>query len=176
MIIVEGPDGAGKTTLIAELAHSLSLPISPRVVSSGAEAMFDLKDWVEANLDAGFQNTLFDRHRLISEPIYSVLLRWEEQQPGFNNLNWLTGCQAKFKKIAPTIIVCLPDLGTCLENFKKDEDNVRLFDDKMYKQLYWMYYHWVAANPNVYVYDYRYDNIRMVKDYVAVTLKGRQNG
>jgi GTPase SAR1 family protein len=176
VVIVEGPDGAGKTTLIRELAHSLSLPIAPRVVSQGAEAMVDLKHWVETNLAMGFQETLFDRHRLISEPIYGTLLRWDEQEPGFNDLTWLTGAQFQLRKIQPTIIACLPSLDTCLDNYVQEENNARLFDEKTYKQLYWMYFHWVSNNPGVFVYDYRYDNDRMVKDYIRATLRGRKDG
>ena len=68
MIIVEGPDGAGKTTLIRQLQERWpDLAVAPRVVSKDAEAMVDLQEWVNINLSDGPQYKIFDRHRLISE-------------------------------------------------------------------------------------------------------------
>ena len=41
MIIVEGPDGAGKTTVLQDLKTVFDLPVAPRVVSKETEAMVD---------------------------------------------------------------------------------------------------------------------------------------
>lgn len=108
MIIVEGPDGAGKTTLINDIRQWFHWPIAPRVVSKDAEAMVDLKDWVELNLAKGFHRSIYDRHRLVSEPIYGAVLR-NEFEPGFDNLGWLSEMMWSFyEKCNPIIIYCLP--------------------------------------------------------------------
>lgn len=123
MIIVEGPDGAGKTTLINRLSEYLKLPISPRVVSKQAEAMVDMKQWVDNNLAAGKQNMLFDRHRLISDPIYSTVLR-RHNSPGFEDIHWMMPRVNALYRMKPAIVYCLPPLEVVMANVKDDPDNV----------------------------------------------------
>lgn len=128
MIIVEGPDGAGKTTLIGQLQERYGLEVAPRVVTKGAEAMTDLKVWVEQNLAGGFQYRIFDRHRLISEYIYGPLLR-KKQQPGFTDLTWSWMQLDKlYRDVQPFIIYCLPPLEVVAENIylSGDENKVVL--------------------------------------------------
>ena len=124
MIILEGPDGAGKTTLIKQLAEKYSLPIAPRVVSKDAESMIvSLKAWVEDNVSQGFQATLFDRHRLISEPIYGAVLR-KTFEPGFDSVQWLHAMNTMFyKHCRPMILYCLPPFEVVKANVQNDENN-----------------------------------------------------
>ena len=122
MLIVEGPDGSGKTTLIGELREVLNLPVAPRVVSKNTEAMLDLRDWVDNNLEEGFQRVIFDRYRLISESIYGPVIR-DMQHPGFDDQEWLMSRLVKFYNIHPIIIYCLPPLQTVIDNVTDDEDN-----------------------------------------------------
>jgi adenylate kinase family enzyme len=122
VIIVEGPDGAGKTTLIQQIASHFELPVAPRVVSKEANAMVSLKPWVEKNVSEGFQVTLFDRHRLISEPIYGSILR-KTFEPGFDDFAWLYSMYTMFYNAKPLIIYCLPEYETVRANLEGDEDN-----------------------------------------------------
>lgn len=131
MIIVEGPDGAGKSTLIKELRAEFRLPIADRVVSKKTEAMTDLVDWTEKNLSKGFQLEIFDRHRLISEPIYGPILR-DKAQPGFDDIEWLHKMMFQMYHIVkPVIIYCIPDYGTVWENVRDDSDN-EVVRDRIY--------------------------------------------
>lgn len=121
MIIVEGPDGAGKTTLIRHFTED-GIPIAPRVVSKDTKAMTNLQDWVDNNLDEGFQGVIYDRYRLISEPIYGTILR-DHPEPGFADLKWLGPRLRRFYELEPIIIYCLPPLDVVVENIKNDPDN-----------------------------------------------------
>lgn len=122
MIVVEGPDGAGKTTLIEALMEEFDLPVAPRVVSKDTVAMVDLKDWVDNNLDEGFQPMIFDRYRLISETIYGPILR-TGAQPGFADMKWLGPRLRRFYELEPIIIYCLPPLEVVMANVNQGDDN-----------------------------------------------------
>ena len=45
MIILEGPDGAGKTLLAQRLSEELHVPVQPKVVQSDMTSEVDLVDW-----------------------------------------------------------------------------------------------------------------------------------
>jgi len=159
MLIVEGPDGAGKTTLIQALQHELGLPIAPRVVSKDAEAMVDLPAWVEMNLSEGFQHRIFDRHRLISEPVYGPILR-HDQEAGFDDIETMQRWMFKFYNLQPIIIYCIPPLDTVLKNIAGDIENQVVWDH--IRGIYSAYVARAAidcrAGRNVFIYDYTQDN------------------
>lgn len=123
MIIVEGPDGSGKSTLVSILAQKLRLPVANKVVDSQTNAMVDLVKWTEDNVARGFQPTIFDRHRLISEPIYGPILK-ERQDPKFYDMGWLSQQLWLFYGCKPIIIYCLPDIREVRANVaREDTDN-----------------------------------------------------
>jgi hypothetical protein len=125
MIIVEGPDGSGKTTLINHLVEATGLPVAPRVVSKDAEAMVDLKKWTEDNVHQGFQKVIYDRHRLISEPIYGPIIR-SQPEPGFDDVEWLHEAFYRlYRGVKPIIIYCLPPRSVVWENVMASDDNRR---------------------------------------------------
>lgn len=108
MIVVEGPDGSGKSTLVKAIEAEFNVTVAPRVVSTDAEAMVDLKAWTEVNVRHQHHGVVFDRHRLISEPIYGPILR-SQPEPGFDSLGWLNAMFQLFYANKPTIIYCLPN-------------------------------------------------------------------
>lgn len=128
MIIVEGPDGAGKTALVQHLAKKYDIPIAERVVAKDTHpvAGVDLKHWTETNLKAGLQWKIFDRHRLISEPIYSACMNRKTHE-GFDDIGWLTGRMIDFTRIHPFIVYCLPPYSTVESNLQDDEDNTAIW-------------------------------------------------
>ena len=159
IIIVEGPDGAGKTTLIRELSARYNIPIAPRVVSKEAEGLGgNGKAWVEENLAQGFQYTLFDRHRLISEFIYGPVLR-TEQEPGFTDMWWVYKSLQRFYSLGPLVIYCLPPLELVRANVLHDDDNSAVA--KFIEPIYSSYLHRFAmdtfAGFNPLVWDYNSD-------------------
>lgn len=154
MIIVEGPDGGGKTTLIRRLSEDLGLRIAPRVVAQDTTAMVDLKLWVEENLNLGYHMKLYDRHRLISEPIYGAVKNRVE--PGFDDLGWMTAMMSNFYEIEPTIIYCLPPKAAVIHNVQHGyDDNSAVFSQ--IEVIYSAYIAKAAMDVGLefaYVYDY----------------------
>lgn len=72
LIVVEGPDGAGKSTLVRKLAADLGWPVlhtgGPPATKADLLAKFEN---VERSLNAALTpGVLVDRHPAISEPIY----------------------------------------------------------------------------------------------------------
>lgn len=139
LIVVEGPDGAGKTTLIKHLSEHFSLPVADRVVSKDTEAMVDIRRWVNDNLDEGPQAVIFDRHRLISEPIYGALLRPEVRDDFRMPWKLLRYYRRFYLECDPLLIWCLPPFEVVEQNVAGDEDNKRVRDRiKIIYDLYTM--------------------------------------
>lgn len=151
MVIVEGPDGAGKSTLVKEIAGALELQVAPRVVAKDTRSMTDLKVWVDDNLERGLRATIYDRHRLISEPIYGPVLRGR-MEPGFDDWRWLTYRQQKLRSLDPMVIFCLPPLNIVREVVERDDDNKVVRDH--IDTIYWLYYNMVSMWPEAAVYDW----------------------
>jgi hypothetical protein len=145
MIIVEGPDGGGKSTLVQKLAEDLGLPVSERIVSKDAEMMGDLEQWVNENLNAGMQAMIFDRHRLISEPIYGPVLR-EKPQPGFDDWYWVKESLRRFYLMDPFLIYCIPPFKTVLDNLQYDENNEVVQNN--IRTIYWLYFYQCMRDIN----------------------------
>ena len=158
MIIIEGPDGAGKTTLINQLMAEFNLDVQPRVVGKNTKDLVDLKQWVEGDLEKGFRYTIFDRYRLISEFIYGPTLR-VEQKPGFVDVVWSIIQIRKLQQIGPIIIYCLPPLEVVRANVTGDADNTEVAE--FIEPLYAGYVHRIAmdtaAGLNPIIYDYTTD-------------------
>ena len=156
MILVEGCDGAGKTTLIRELLHVFNVDVAPRVVEKDTTHSIDLAKWVDENLAKGFHPTLYDRYRLISEPIYgSVLPRGLASE--FADEEWLNSRLEKLRRIQPVIIFCQPGLDEVKKNVEHDLDNevVAPYVDKLYYRYRNTYQHMLKENPYVVNYHYK---------------------
>lgn len=80
MIILEGPDGGGKTTLLKQLREQYpSIPVHARASSSGPDGgpVSDLYDWAHRDMYSWPKQQLqfYDRHPLVSEYIYGPIIR-----------------------------------------------------------------------------------------------------
>lgn len=115
ILIVEGPDGSGKSTLVKSLSEVLGLPIEKRVVGADTKPMVPLRAWTERNVYEGFQYKIFDRHRLISGPIYDPVMQ-RPPSDGFCDLGWVMEMTTVFYAARPIIIYCMPPINTVLRN------------------------------------------------------------
>ena len=175
MIIVEGPDGAGKTTLIRQLQNEFHLEVAPRVVSKDTKDLVDLQNWVNNNLDEGFQYKLFDRYRLISEFCYGPTLR-PTQRPGFTDRMWVwNSLRRLYEEVQPVIIYCLPKLEVIKSNLEGDQDNTAVVDH--IEQIYAAYLERSALDQlllggRVVIWDYTLDDIverRSISDLPGIS-------
>lgn len=157
MLIVEGPDGSGKSTLCKELSLALDWPIADRVVDKDTKAMGDLTSWTEANVSRGFQGTIFDRHRLISGPIYGpIMRRGPVSQRELYKIDWVEAMTAQFMRCSPIIVFCLPPFETVVKNLDNDPDNLAVSAkiDAIYRSYVSAIPLWSRLGLLTFVYDY----------------------
>lgn len=83
LIVVEGPDGSGKTSLIQRARQEITGKYF-NIISHSCRPLYPWQiSEAVAILPAYAQTpTLLDRHPLISEPIYGPILRGESLVPG----------------------------------------------------------------------------------------------
>jgi len=150
MIVIEGPDGAGKTTLIQDIKAVFGLEPEPRAVSHDAEPLVDLVEWVEQELRRGQGWRLYDRFALISAPNYCML-----PDPTFQGLMldqfWLKMMWHRFRAMDPLVICCLPPKHVVWQNVMGSEDNLVV---REHIHEIWCHYHSMAAMMNWLVWDY----------------------
>lgn len=180
MIVVEGPDGAGKTTLINTLREATGLEVAPRVVSKDTEAMVDLVKWTEENVRKGWQNLIFDRHRLISEPIYGPQLRATPAK-GFDSLEWFYEQMSRFYEAEPITIYCLPPFEQVWANILADDDNSFFHGNRQGMQaIYGAYVNKYTTEAlfksDTFLYDYTDTQARkMITNYIISRINRRIN-
>lgn len=156
MIIVEGPDGSGKTTLIKRIEQELGITVEPRAVSKDAQALVPLDRWVELELAKGFGLRLYDRFALISAPRY-LSLPDRTFRGDFTNVDWLSAVHYKMAKIDPLVILCLPSLDIVKANTKVDVHDGLNLEDQI-ETIYYSYLDWLASqvrNTSVMPWDYK---------------------
>lgn len=105
-IVVEGPDGAGKTNLVKDIVAALGLPVHPRSTPSVGGPPPHLDMWVEREFRRAKTQGIYDRHALVSEPIYGPIVRG--RVPGlFNDRTWY---ETSLDRLAyqAVFVFCLP--------------------------------------------------------------------
>lgn len=121
MIIIEGPDGAGKTTLIQRILEDWGeeFTLQPRAVTSEAKSLVPIGQYIETELARGFGPRVYDRFALISSPMYLPLPNPTFVDP-MTNVDWLRGQYNKLDIVDPAIIYCLPPFDVAMENVRED--------------------------------------------------------
>jgi hypothetical protein len=151
LIILEGPDGAGKTTLAQQLVHEFNAKLIRHDAQPERAEMFPyfINSLREAAKHDG--RVIFDRCWL-SEPIYGAVLRNGGDRVGINR----RALDRVALGIGAVVIRCLPALDTVLENFNKNRHEQLPQKDEQMKAIYERYEHsrWVQYVGRQYAYTY----------------------
>lgn len=164
MIILEGPDGSGKTTLKDQLLEDMPKLFQAHRHTDSMGPRTNLKRWVEDELSwpGVLPCTIYDRHPLISEPIYGPMLRGN-LAPGFRNDTWYMTQWRKLIMKNPLIIFCLPPLEIVLENvhdvLKAQKPGIQPITTQVWYQYLTLFRRLRALNhTRAFRYDYSADN------------------
>lgn len=121
MIMVEGPDGAGKTTLVNQLVEKYDFLPVKRDMTSGVSAyqwMIDeLQTWEKGKIIR-----IYDRFPLIGEKIHGPILRGK-MEPAFNERESMKLLLMRVT-LDSLIIYCRPPLGNILANSLEESEEI----------------------------------------------------
>lgn len=156
MIIIEGPDGAGKTTLIERIEKDWNLTREPRAVSSEAKSLRAIDDYIEEELRKGFGMRLYDRFALISSPQYMALPN-RTFAGRMTDPQWLKLMHGRFAQIDPLVILCLPSWETVKKNTAAEVHQGIDLTEQI-ETIYLNYVNWYAehahSNTSIMIWDY----------------------
>lgn len=120
LIVVEGPDGAGKTTLIRNLRNSTKRHFLTLHRSGPPGTIANVRAYLELTRHAARSDlpVICDRHPLISEPIYGQVLRGHNLiEQHFSN----EFVGDLLRDDVDRIIYCRPRSATIRESLKKEK-------------------------------------------------------
>jgi adenylate kinase family enzyme len=118
MVIIEGPDGSGKTTLAQSLSESLGM----RVLHAGGPPKDAVELLKRVRAQKGSRGDILDRCGLISEFVYGTVLRGK---PFLTKAQVLTYLNRDFS--GWIIIYCRPSRGTLRRYY---EEKIRVESEK----------------------------------------------
>lgn len=151
LVILEGPDGAGKTTLAKRVADDLDaryvhLPQLPHV----KQGLFRV--YVEAMLPAllGYQAVVMDRCWLSEQPYGQVYRPTEGQRVDYLDTRML---ERLAMRCAATVIHCRPPLEACLASYRSRKGEEMLKSEAQLAEVYALYGKVTTDLPSVH-YDY----------------------
>lgn len=144
-IIVEGPDGAGKTTLVQELQnHFPQMELHPRFCTSTGGPIANLTEEVYRDTKSAPTHFLYDRHPTVSEYVYNTSIPDRRIRSEF-----LTFSMMKLRNRVAShslMIFCIPPINVVIDNVRRDQsdqmpgvvDNiVRIYEQYMMHMLMW---------------------------------------
>lgn len=116
MIVIEGPDGSGKTSLLHNLLDEFpEIEEHARASASVGGPLPDIQDWAKNDLLTQLVQPLsfYDRHPIFSEPVYGKIIR-NYVHPWFNTEEASGLGQMLIER--SLIVICLPPIENVLKN------------------------------------------------------------
>lgn len=173
MIILEGPDSSGKTTLAHALSEIFNLPVHH--FGGPPEDPAELRDRIEFMFDE-HSDRIFDRIPLISEQVFSILRNWN----GMNVLTKANAYYVRLLEIRPILIYCRPPedkLVHCYHEIKEydSEDHIKAVEAN--KKALMERYDFVMDSdllPDYIVYDYTKDTFSELVKIIKSMAKERE--
>jgi hypothetical protein len=131
MIVIEGPDGAGKSVLVKKLAKAFDIPIAPRkdrILPDNQGPIDDICGWVDRDILnwGACELAIYDRYPLISEPIYGAAIRGEI--PDKMSTGWMRARYNSFRSMS-LVIWCVPSYDRVRANVDKSEQMKGVTDE-----------------------------------------------
>lgn len=155
IVIIEGPDGSGKTTLADYLAEGSGAVVR----HSGVPSENPLLDCMEvALIGDGMWTLIVDRLHL-GEQVYGPIMRRGDKLGLRGRLvfeKWLM----QFFNVR--LIICLPPLAECLRNWKRNHENEYVKDTSQFIDV-WHSFNQVATTLHVTKYNYLSDDAHTIK-------------
>ena len=143
MLILEGPDGGGKTTLGKQLQGYVYTRPPEVLLSSTSGPSAGLAEWWESQVWSPVSSTdhlVYDRTTFISDPIYAPIWNRKLIRSAATVAHYLHVLKNRGNV---RIIFCLPPLATILENNAKDKEPLK-GTNKLKLELLWNLY-WLRA-------------------------------
>jgi GTPase SAR1 family protein len=136
VIVVEGMDGSGKSSLVARLTHDLQVPLHPRASDSVGGPVKNLWQWAWDDVIhwEDSELSIYDRHPLVSEYIYGPVTRGS-MDPVFVGVE----SQSLYRIFQENclIIFCDPGVETVSRNVIKNPQMQGVLNN--IPNLYWSY-------------------------------------
>jgi len=173
VIIVEGPDGAGKTTLAEKIAAHLNVeyrrPPAEVLSSTAGPLSVGLPMWWDRQLQAPYQHAVYDRCFYVSDGIYRMI---SKKQPLIDEVVHARGLSA-LVAAQPLMIFCLPSFEqTLVSVHEPGRDKLTGYSDHDLYMIYWQYHIFSTLWKQIHfhdtlVYDWadKADILYEVKDY-----------
>lgn len=140
LVIVEGPDGAGKSTLINDLKDWFEAGGKPFEFTHHGAYKGEYQIWkhyFDSMLPAfaAESNVILDRS-WIAEPIYGQVHR--------DGLNRVADWQRRIlmhvaSSCRVSVIWCLPPLSKCLQAYRSRREREMLDNERQLEQVFWLY-------------------------------------
>lgn len=178
MIILEGADGSGKTSLLKRLCADTGLPAHARASDSLTGPVKDLYGWTVADIHTWHEQPLaiYDRHPLTSEHIYGPTVRGSVR-PGFEMGNEELAKMRRYMRQHALVIICCPPLDTVKANVLNENDQmlgVVENIDHIYQSYFMMLYIW-PLDSHVAKFDYTVaDNQRYGYNEILAAVKNHE--
>ena len=153
-IILEGPDGAGKTTLASDLQHHFpGMEMHPRFCTSREGPIAELAEAVFRDARSRPTHYIYDRHPVISDYVYNASIPGRDFSPEF-----LTTEMGRVRdRVAKSsfVIFCLPPLHAVLHNVENDRDEQMPGVWENLKRIYDTYrMHYIMWPGRKFLFDY----------------------